>query len=241
MTSWTVTGSAAAGLFTLPNPVSGGSLAVGATTLSGVYYVAPNTNGPQSITLSGTSPSSTTAPVATVGPLDVGWATAAVSGSQGSSSPFGAALHGVVAAGGTYAGLGATADSDLYTDATIVAGKNNSGTMNLVSMAFRTRAGDESPSFAQSPPMGHSGNPGAMPSYLISDVLQLTGVGGGDVYALRMSYELDPVGRQRNHRRRGRARVLGHQQQRQLGQCGERRASAAAVQPLRIWNRWPRI
>ena len=48
-------------------------------------------NGPQTLTLTGSNTDSATQPVASVGPLNVGFATASVSGSKGYTSSFGTA------------------------------------------------------------------------------------------------------------------------------------------------------
>ncbi len=121
----------------------------------------------------------------------VGNAAAAVSGSNAYTSQFtSGTLQAQVAQGTAYANLSSIVTSgvgNLGTVATILAGSNNSTPIATVGMTWRTRAGNELPGTATSPPMGpHAG-------YLSSDVMQLSGIGVSsgtttDVYVLQMSY-----------------------------------------------------
>ena len=197
LASWSVTSSAAGGSFN-PNPQTGGLVTAGSTVASALNYTAPNANGNQTLTLSGTGAGSNTSPVATVGPLNVGFATANVSGATGAGSSFGTALQGFVASGSSYAGLGATVNAgsgNLGTTATIVAGTNGSGLATTVGMAFRTRATDELPGSPLNPPMGgNTSGPGATAGWLISDVTRVTGISSNSDYALQLSYDNSTLG-----------------------------------------------
>jgi hypothetical protein len=128
----------------------------------------------------------------------VGGATAAAGGSTGSlSSSFGQSLDAVVAAGATYNNLRSIVTGgtgNLGTVATIMAGSNNSGSAATVTMAWRTRATNELPGSATSPPM----NNGAGAGFLSSDVVQLNGIGTSgstvDSYVLDMTYSSSVLG-----------------------------------------------
>lgn len=132
---------------------------------SGTVTVTPNSGGSNVI--------STT--------VNVGQATADRSNSTAS---FGTALTGNVAAAGSYANLasqvtattGSGGAASLGTEAIIVAGYNNGGSTDTVSMAWRTRTVGESDI--------------SQPTQkLYSDVVRVTGMTtGSDIFALQMNY-----------------------------------------------------
>jgi hypothetical protein len=196
---------------TVVTTANGINLAGGSTTPATGLYTAP-LGGPTASAITQSSIVSDTvglvanttdnnvtpSPSAASTPVNVGGATAA----QGvnSSPTFGAPLSGDVPNGAAYAGLasivktgGANPANALGSVAMILAGSNNSGGTETVTMAWRTRAPNETggQGTVTEPPMSMTNKAG----FLISDVVQV-GISGyaGEDYVIEMTYDAALLG-----------------------------------------------